>query len=211
MATVKRNYDNDYPSVTTVLGVLRKIGLELWFKHHNAKWCDEQSNKGKTTGTQVHLAIENYILKNSEAVETEWPEEVNNALKGFMAFRRDRPDLELQWAELKLTSETYKFNGTLDCIAKKGDKLILLDWKTAEAKKEAVPKIYPEYFYQCSAYVYAYNEVMKANIEDAIIVSMAKDKIGYAIVEINKEQIDSHFHNAFLPALSIYNHQRKEK
>ena len=40
-------YTNKYPSVTTVLGVLRKLGLEMWFKNNTAQYCDEESRKGK--------------------------------------------------------------------------------------------------------------------------------------------------------------------
>ncbi len=47
----KRDYDNSYSSVTQILGVLRKIGLEYWFKFNTAKFCDEESNRGKITGT----------------------------------------------------------------------------------------------------------------------------------------------------------------
>ncbi len=92
----RRDYDNDFPSVTTVLGVLRKIGLEMWMKYNTAKFCDEASEKGKLIGTQIHEAIENYILKNKVVVETEYGNEVTNVLKGFMLFQREHPEIVLE-------------------------------------------------------------------------------------------------------------------
>jgi CRISPR/Cas system-associated exonuclease Cas4 (RecB family) len=207
---IKRNYQNDYPSVTTVLGVLRKIGLEYWFKYNTAKFCDEKSNRGKLIGTQIHEAIENYILKNTVAVNTEYPEEVTNALKSFMEFRKDKPELNLEWSEIMMTSELHKFNGTMDCKAKIGEVPIVLDWKTGEAKKKDRPDIYDEYKYQVAAYTMAYNEINKCNIERAIIVSFAKDKVAYSIYEMGKEEIADCF-EIFLSCLKIYNYQKKEK
>ena len=54
-------YDNKYPSVTQILCVLRKIGLEYWFKYNTAQFCDEESKRGIEVGTQIHEAIETHI------------------------------------------------------------------------------------------------------------------------------------------------------
>jgi hypothetical protein len=209
--TAKRQYNNDYPSVTTILGVLRKVGLEMWFKYNTAKFCDEKSEKGKLIGTQIHEAIEAYVLKQEVKVDTEHAEEVSNALKSFMQFRKDHPEIILEWSEEMLTSETHKFNGTMDCKAIRDGVPVILDWKTGEAKKKDAPEIYPEYRYQVSAYVKAFNEVHSTDITTAIIVSMAKDKEAYSLYEMGKDEIEDCFNKAFLPALSIYNYQKKQK
>lgn len=207
----KRAYDNDLPSVTTILGVLRKVGLEMWFKWHTAEFCDNASNKGKKIGTQIHEAIENYILKNEVKVETEYTEEVTNALKSFMLFRKDHPEVKLEWSEMMLTSLKHGYNGTMDCKAKMGDVPIVLDWKSGEAKKKDKPEIYDEYKYQVAAYVFAYNEVTGSDVDKAMIVSFAKDRIAYNIYTMEKEEIADCFNEAFLPALKIYNYQRRSK
>jgi hypothetical protein len=212
MATkAKRRYDNDYPSVTTILGVLRKIGLELWFKFNTAKFCDDKSAKGKLIGTQIHEAIENYILKNEVKVETEHAEEVTNALKGFMQFRKDHPEFSLDWSEEMMTSKVHGYNGTMDCKATKDGKTIVMDWKTGEAKKKDVPDIYDEYKYQVAAYVKAYNEVHGENVGLAMIVSFAKDKVAYSMYTMERSEIEDCFNKAFLPCLSIYNYQKQQK
>jgi hypothetical protein len=203
-----REYNNDYPSVTTVLGVLRKIGLEMWFKWNTAKFCDEESNKGKLIGTQIHDAIHAYIQGEEVKVETEYKEEVMNALKGFMQFCKEHPEIKLRNSEMAMTSEKHKFNGTLDCFGENGSPLIL-DWKTGKCKDKDKPDIYDEYKYQVAAYVNAYDEVNNANVEQAIILSLAKDKVAFNIYKMGKEELDAHFNDAFLPALKIYNHQKR--
>ena len=209
--TLKRQYNNDYPSVTTILGVLRKIGLEMWFKFNTAAFCNAASEKGKLIGTQIHEAIENYIAKNKVEVSTEYAEEVTNALKGFMLFRKEHPEFFLEWSEEMLTSIIHGYNGTMDCRASKDGKVICFDWKTADAKKKDVPTIYDEYKAQVSAYVKAYNEVHNENCELAMIVCFAKDKIAYAMYTMEKEEIDGNFNEVFLPCLKIYNFQKRSK
>jgi CRISPR/Cas system-associated exonuclease Cas4 (RecB family) len=210
MKQAKRQYPNEYSSVTEILNVLRKIGLEMWFKYNTASFCDAASKKGKIVGVQIHEAIENYILKNEVKVDTEYAEEVTNALKSFMLFRKERPEIILEWSEIMLTSEIHKFNGTMDCRARVGDIPATLDWKTSECKKKDKPDIYDEYKYQVAAYVNLYNEVNKANIDRALIVSFAKDKIAYSIYEMGKEEIADCF-EIFLACLKIHNYQKKEK
>lgn len=211
MAKEKRQYNNDFPSVTTILGVLRKIGLELWFKFNTAKFCNEASEKGKVIGTQIHEAIENYILKNKVEVSTEYGEEVSNVLKGFMLFRKEHPEIELEWSETMLTSLKYSYNGTLDCKAKRNGEGIILDWKSGECKKENKPKIYDEHKYQVSAYVKANNEVYDQDVKTAIIVCFAKDKVAYALYEMNEKEIEESFNEVFLSCLKIYNYQKRSK
>lgn len=210
MAKAHRQYDNEYPSVTTILGVLRKIGLEMWFKFNTLAFINKESEEGKTIGTQIHEAIQQHIDKEEVKVETAFAEQVSNALKGFMQFKVDHPEIKLRRAEMMLTSEKHQFNGTLDCIGKIGKDLVLLDWKTSKAKSKDKPDIYDEYRYQVSAYVKAFNETQEGQITRAFILSLAKDKIAYNFEEIAMKDIDEMFEQVFLPALSIYNYGRKK-
>lgn len=208
----KRNYpDNGYPSVTQVLGVLRKIGLELWFKFHTAAFCDEKSNRGKEIGGQIHEAIQAHIEDNEVKIETQYAEEVSNALKSFMLFKKEHPEITLEKSEMELTSEIYKYNGTLDVKGKILDIPVIGDWKTGEKKDKEKPPVYDEHIYQTAAYIKAYNEINKTEIDKGFIVILAKDAISYNLVLLDKDIIESSFNNAFLPALSILNEQKRTK
>jgi len=207
----KCDYQNDYPSVTQILDVLRKIGLEMWFKFTPIKEINAKSEKGKLIGTQIHEAIHIYIETGKTEVKTEYAEEVSNALKSFMLFRKEHPEIVLKNAEMPLTSEIYKFNGTLDCEAARDLAPILLDWKTGVAKEKDKPAIYDEYKYQVSAYDYLFQEIKQIKPMADIIVCLAKDKIAYNFYEMTRQETEEYFNEIFLSALKIINCQRKYK
>lgn len=207
----KRDYQNEYPSVTEALGILRKIGLEEWFRIHTKKFCEEKSAKGKKIGTQIHKLIQDHIELNEMKIETQYPAEVTTAIKSFLLFKKEHPDIKFNLSEIAGTSEKYQYNFTVDCqVTWKGIEIIA-DWKSGECKKEDFPKIYDEHLYQVSAYVYGFNEIKKANIQQAFVVCFAKDKLAYTIRYLNKAEIDEYFNEAFLPALTIYKLQKRKK
>lgn len=209
MAKAHRQYENDYGSVTQILGVLRKAGLENWFKFTPLKQIQKESEEGKLIGSQIHAAIQQHIEQEEVKIETQFTEQVMNALKGFMQFKKDHPEIKLRKAEMMLTSEKYQYNGTLDCIGKIGDDLALLDWKSGKAKSKDKPDIYDEYKYQVSAYVKAFNETQEGQVKRAFILSLAKDKIAYNFEEINMDDINQMFEQVFISCLTIYNYQRR--
>ena len=207
----KRDYGNSYPSVTTVLGVLRKIGLENWFKYNTIQFINKESEEGKLIGTQIHEAIQQHIDKEEVKVETKYAEQVMNALNAFMQFKKDHPEIKLRRAEMALTSEEFGYNGTLDCIGKIGKELVLFDWKTGKAKDKDNPDIYDEYRYQVAAYVSAFNETQEGKVTKAYILALAKDKVAYNFEELPMDEINVMFAEVFLPALRIWKYQNRRK
>ena len=213
----KRQYNNNYLSVTDALNILRKIGLENWFKYNTAKFCDEKSARGKLIGTQFHKVLEAYITGGKTEIATEYGDEVSNLLNRFLKFRTEHPEFKLVLSEIPMTSEIYKYNGTMDAGIEREDIEILGDWKSGECKldvrtgkyKHEKPPIYDEHKYQVSAYVNLRNEVFNKKIESAIIVAFAKDTVAYNLYEMSKNEIKAHFHDAFLPALKIAYHQKR--
>ena len=194
--------------MTTILGVLRKIGLEFWFKYNTRKFCDKESNRGKTTGTQIHDAIEQFIKTGEAKVESEYVEEVTNGLNSFMLFKKEHPEIEVHTSEVALTSEKYKYNGTIDAP----EPPILCDWKGGNCKNKDKPVIYDEAKSQVAAYVHLWNENNPSTlIKTAYIVALAKDKVAYNIYTMQKEEIDEWFNEVFLPALRICNYQNEQK
>jgi len=200
----KRRYSNLYPSVTDALNVLRKIGLEIWFKRNTAEFCDKRSKMGREIGKETHTAIEQFILTGKTEFKTIYPEEVGTALGSFALFRKEHPEVNLVAAETPLTSEKHKFNGTIDCPCPP----ILVDWKTGEKKDKDKPPIYDEYKYQVAAYVSLWNENNAKKIDKAYIVAIAKDTVAYNLYEMGMQEIADCFNNAFLPTLKIVTYQK---
>jgi hypothetical protein len=212
-----RNYQNKYASVTTVLGVLRKIGLEMWFKYNTAAFCDAESKAGREAGTDTHDVIEEVIKTGTAKIETKYAKEVSMAMQSFQLFRKEHPEFTFESTELEMTSESLKLNGTLDVIAMKDGVKYVGDWKTGKAKDKSKPDIYDEYLLQVSCYVKLYNETEDEDVQNAFILSLAKDKVAYNFQELAPTEIEMHFNEGFRPALKIYNHlkwikeQKKEK
>lgn len=203
----KRQYDNPFPSVTEIVDQLRKPGLETWFKLHTLKEINEISNRGKNIGTEIHTVMQNYIETGEAKIETEYPTEVTNALKSFMLFRKEMPDIVLKKAELALTHPIYCYNGTIDCLGEKNNYPILVDWKTQDCKEKERPVIYEEAKIQVSAYC---NLEPLPLFEEAIIVAIAKDKIAYNTYILNNLEIDGWFNEVFLPLLKVWNYRKKQ-
>ena len=108
------------------------------------------------------------------------------------------------------------FNKAIQQIKVKIEELILFDWKTGKCdvgkkKEKAIPPIYDDHIYQVSAYVMAYNEMKKANIKQAGIVVIAKDKVAYNYLLVSERVIKECFSEIFLSALKIYNYQNVKK
>ena len=194
--------------MTTILGVLRKIGLELWFKYNTQKFCDEESKRGRESGTDIHDAIEQFINTGEAKVESQYVEEVTNGLNSFMLFRKENPEIEVHTSEVALTSEKYQYNGTIDAP----EPPILCDWKGGTCKDKDKPRIYDEAKSQVSAYVHLWNENNPDKlISKAYIVALAKDKVAYNIYPMDKAEIDEWFNEVFLSALKIKNYETKQK
>lgn len=207
----KRAYENKYPSVTTLLGQLNSFALMHWFKITPYDEIIKQSARGKEIGTQMHQCIQDFIETGTAKVDTEYPEEITNSLKSFQLFRKENPKFLLRKSEIALTSEMYHFNGTVDCVAEVDGVLWVADWKSQNIKESEKPKAYSEYFTQTSAYVKLYNECMNTNIENAVIVCLAKDKVAYSFDEIDKERIEGEFNEVFLPLLKIWKYKNKKE
>ena len=205
----KRQYDNGFVSVTQALDVLRKKGLEFWFKNNTLAFINAESEKGKLIGTQIHEAIQSHIEKNDVKIDTQYPDEVMNALKGFMLFKKEHPEIKLRRCEMMLTSDKYKYNGTMDVEGEILSVIVPGDWKTGKANEQDKPPIYDEHIAQIAAYLKAYNEVTKQNTSTAFIAVFAKDKITYNYRLIPQDEINLCFEEIFLPAVKIFYGQQK--
>jgi hypothetical protein len=169
-----RNEDY-YPSVTSILQFLPKGKFfETWLKDvgHNA---DVISRKAADEGTQVHDAIERYLLGE----KIEWLNE-----NGYSNYSLDVWKLILKfhdfWAtvkptliesEIHLFSDKYKFAGTCDLVVEINGEKWLLDIKTSNSIHTAMDL-------QLAAYTQAWNETFEEKIEKNGIIWLKSSKRG---------------------------------
>ena len=204
----KKIYDNDFVSVTQVLDVLRKIGLEMWFKQNTPQEIAALSKKALAIGSDTHEAIDTYIKTGEIKVDTEYPDQVTNALKSFVLFKTEHPEFVLTLSETPLTSVKYQFNGTIDCPCPPA----LFDWKSTEKKDKKELPIWDEWYYQTAVYACLWNEINPTQkITTGYVIALAKDCVEYRLVSMTLEEMEAHFENVFLPALKIKQYTRRKK
>jgi hypothetical protein len=224
----KKDYPNNYPSVTQVLSVIRKRGLEMWLQYNTADYCNAERKKATEIGGELHKIIELFVKGQEPTVETNWGQELHNTVKSFLLFIRENKHLELKESEVRICNDTLKLNGTIDCIAAqkcKDDECpypqatswiprVIIDWKTATAKTNALPPLYPEVLLQTAAYAKLYDEeykdkVVPYQIEKVIAVCLAKDKVAYNKIEVGAQELNEIYANAFNAAYQLYNQLKK--
>lgn len=136
-------------SVTTILNMIAKPALIHW------AWklgCDGQDyrkvrDKAANIGTIAHYLAECHLLDTKPDLSDYAPNEIakaENAFIGFLDFLKEKKVKPI-WVEKPLVSEKYRYGGTIDCYAKMGEKLALLDLKTSKG-------LYPEMRLQIAAY-----------------------------------------------------------
>lgn len=149
-----------YPSVTTILSATRdNSGLLRWREKVGEEEANRISEEALARGSKLHEFVENYLRDGEIVSECEWS------------------DSWLQWwypsmfEPILIEAPIYSglgYSGTLDCLGKQGEKLVLFDWKTASKPKES--RYVDEYRLQVAAYACAVEERYGVSVDHACIV-----------------------------------------
>lgn len=175
----------EYPSVTTIIGVLDKPALVGWaankaidyiLEHRNdmdgahfwdnarKAWRDAAS-KAADHGTAVHALAEEWIKGGTPLPDTDEHARAFEALQAWA----ERERLAFTEAETEVFSTAWGYAGKLDAIATDGmGRRVLVDFKTSSG-------IWPEYKVQVSAYKAAYEEQTGQRIDRLVIVRIDKE------------------------------------
>lgn len=173
-----------YPSVTTITGMLDKPALLSWSARcaveyieenisivrdvidvHRSEQILQEAKKAYTvkrdsaasSGTKCHKAIEVYIEVGEVDIEVKAIlEDDEKAQTGFDAFLEWENTNHVEWVETecKVTSVLHGYAGRFDAIAIINGHRYLIDFKTSSG-------IYDEMLYQLCAYRQAYNEMLE--------------------------------------------------
>lgn len=187
------------PSVTTIIKILNKPELVDWanfmgFKNINSKKFAEES---AVTGTIVHFLIErkcrNKIVPLYLANKGKHPEQV---MRCYNLFKKWKAEYNPEFLYNEIRLQTLKLGGTVDCICKISDDIILLDFKTSK-------DIYPSMFMQLAGYYKLLTE-MKPHIAKRItkvaILSMPrKHGADYKFILMDV----THLVNYYVPAFEM--------
>ena len=87
-------------------------------------------------------------------------------MDGFEKWRASS-GLNIELTEAVVYSDKYRFAGSMDAIATRGEQLVAIDWKTGNA-------LYPEHALQIAAYSKALEELTGRQVKEAWLVRFSK-------------------------------------
>ena len=158
----------NYPSITTVLGVQKKEGLEKWRKavgEEAAKW---EMGRAARRGKATHTLVEQYLKSETPAIRDVLPLGLFRLMKPYL----DQID-NVQLSEAIMYSHKLTIAGQVDCIADYNGKLSVIDFKTAN--KERKEDWIENYYIQTCAYAIMYEELFGKRIEQLVILMAGED------------------------------------
>lgn len=179
--------------------------------------CRSTSTKALTAGTAAHNLIEEYIhasggeritykklsprelaARKSITVET-----ATQACQAFSAFLdwMDMTNFELMETEVPLVSEEYKYGGTIDCVGRLGDKVVILDWKTSKA-------VYKDYLLQLAAYQNLWNENWEPEVEECHLLQIGKETAEFHHCQFSNLEVEL---ESFLLLRQVYENDKTTK
>jgi len=155
-----------YPSVTTVLGVRSREGIQKWRARVGEKEANRISSFAASRGTQVHTMVERYIDNRDDYLEK------SNHLTR-LNFETMRPVLDERIGkvlaqEVPLYSNHLGLAGRVDCVAEFDGRLSIVDFKTA-SKTKKYDWIH-NYFIQEAAYAIMFEERTGVPIVDLVTI-----------------------------------------
>jgi len=193
------------PGVTTILSVLNKPALVKWANNlglqgiDSSKYVDDKA----AIGTLAHQMIADHLRKvdtDTSDYTAKQIDQAENSVLSYLEWEKNKV-IEPILIEEPMVSEEWDYGGTIDCLAKIDGVLTLLDFKTGKA-------IYPEMFYQLSAYselLWEHGHVLDASM----ILRIGRDATeGFEVVKRDSliKELDMFDH-----CLAIYNLQKEIK
>ena len=186
----------ELPSVTTILRVANKEGLNIWRAKAGWELSEQISEETAEIGKQIHSYVAGFI-KGIAISQLEWntlSEEIKNGIRAYERFRL-QVKFEGMETEKMVYSVKYKFAGTLDAIGKIGKDKILIDFKTGE-------RFYPSMFAQVTAYYKAHCEMTEnPRIKKLLVVNLNRNT---GVPDIHKVKAVQPYWNYFKACLRLF-------
>ena len=184
---------NAYPSVTTVIGEMKKKSIIEWRRKVGEEEANAISKRATTRGNKCHKLAEDY-LSNKPL------DRYRDDVLSLGMFHQIRPYIDkinnIHALEESLYSHTLKLAGRVDCIAEYDNELAIIDFKTSTKYKRE--EWIQDYFSQETAYAIMFQELTGLKVKQLVTIIateqgtpqiFVKDNI-LEFVPILKEYID---------------------
>ena len=193
----------NYPSITTVLGVQKKEGLEKWRKavgEEAAKW---EMGRAARRGKATHTLVEQYLKSETPAIRDVLPLGLFRLMKPYL----DQID-NVQLSEEIMYSHKLTIAGQVDCVADYNGKLSVIDFKTAN--KERKEDWIENYYIQTCAYAIMYEELFGKRIEQLVILMAGEDGTMRSFIR-NKKDFEPKLEESIKYFYKYYEELNKDK
>ena len=181
-----RFYDIDgqnYPSVTSILGIRKKEGLQKWRDSIGEDVANWEMNRAARRGKSFHKLVEQYLNNETPSIRDVLP---------LGLFRLAKPYIDqinnIRLLEKIMLSPKLTIAGQVDCVAEYNGKLSVIDFKSAN--KERKEDWIENYFLQCTAYSSMYEETFGEKIEQIVVLLAAEDGTMTAYVKDPQDYIE---------------------
>ena len=143
-----------YPSVTTVLSLLSKAGIDKWRERVGEDEANKISFQASNRGTDVHDCLEKYVKNDPDYAKGYMPHitAAVNKIKPVLAERLGTVYAQ----EVALYSDHLGLAGRVDMIAEWDGVLSVIDWKTSSKEKKTEWVV--SYFMQEASYAIMWEE-----------------------------------------------------
>lgn len=159
-----------YPSVTTVLSIIPKEGIEIWKDRVGAIEAEHVLKRAGVRGDAVHNMAEKYLRGE------DWKAGAMPAtIMSFMPLKKalDENVDNIYHIEAPLYSHYLKCAGRVDLIAEWRGRRAIIDFKTSRSDKET--SMIEHYFMQKSAYSVMYEELTGVGTQKLITLMTSDD------------------------------------
>ena len=135
----------------------------LWLRQQ-AEQVKSSSQKGLATGTEVHRILDEWLTDKKEGVEPFLQGEKSHIEQARKIVEwLDMHECEIEEAEVNVFHPELLYGGQVDCIARRGNSVLLLDWKSGRG-------IYNSYAAQLGGYVMAYEAMTGEQVSEAWVL-----------------------------------------
>ena len=190
----------NYPSVTTVTGLLNRVWLKKWKASVGEEKANKISGQAMGRGSRYHKLQEDFI--NNELTEKRLKNLTPLDLMMFNQTKELTSRLgDIYMLEGSMYSNELEMAGRVDCVAEFAGKVSVIDFKTSTKPK--VPSKIKGYFIQETAYAKMFEEQYDVPIE-RIVTIIAVEETGQSqmFVDEPKHWID--------PLMNLRAQYRKE-
>jgi len=201
-----RFYDingKNYPSVTTVLGIRKKEGLQKWRDAIGENVANWEMGRAARRGKAFHTLVEQYLKGETPSIRDVLPIGLFKLMKPYI----DQID-NIHLLEAIMYSPKLTIAGQVDCIAEYNGKLSVIDFKTAN--KERQEDWIDNYFLQTTAYAHMFEETFGKPIEQIVILLASEDGSVQTFVK-NKADYEKELGKAIEDFYKYYEELNKDK